>query len=87
MIPRKEAQEKQQNEQSGTAPQTATLATNDQLPDYDYPTTEQVTSEAVYDNPDFEATPKSADLPAISVDSILPRLMIICPTTYDVLLL
>ena len=67
VIPRKESQEKQQNEQSGTAPQTATLETNDQFPDYDYPATEQGTSEAVYDNPDFEATPKSAAVSAAAL--------------------
>ena len=73
VIPRKEAQEKQQNEQLGTATQTATLETNDQFPEYNYPTTEQGTSEAVYDNPDFEPTPKSAAVSAAaSVDDHSP---------------
>ena len=73
VIPWKEAQEKQQNEQLGIAPQTATLETNDQFPEYNYPTTEQGTSEAVYDNPDFEPTPKSAAVSAAaSVDDHSP---------------
>ena len=53
VIPPKKAQVKQQK--FCTSPQTVTLATNDQFPDYDYPTTEQDTSEAA--NPDFQATP------------------------------